>query len=115
MTNSMIYKVLRPAEWEALQTDGQTTGAPIDLADGYIHFSTATQLAETLAKHFVDASPLIVLGVEEAKAGAKLAWEPSRGGALFPHLYRPLEMEDVARFESIEIKDGLHVLPPWIL
>lgn len=91
----VIYKILRGPEWAALQEEGRTRGAPADLADGYVHFSTGTQLAETLAKHFTRQSGLILLACEADALGDALRWEPSRGGVLFPHLYRALEMGDL--------------------
>lgn len=91
-----IYKVLRAPEWEALERDGETPGAPVDLADGFVHLSTAPQLAETLARHFSGEDGLQLLALEAAPLGTDLRWEPSRDGALFPHLYRPLRMADIA-------------------
>lgn len=92
----MIYKVLRAAEWEALQRQGETAGASVDLADGYIHFSTADQLPGTLARHFAGEAGLYLIACDPAALSPDLRWEPARGGALFPHLYRPLRMMDVA-------------------
>ena len=92
----LIYKIFRPSEWEALRADGTTQGAPIDLADGFIHFSTEDQVRETVALHFQDAGDLVLAAVEEDALGEDLRWEPSRGGALFPHLFRALSMSDVA-------------------
>ena len=90
----LIYKIFRPSEWASLQATGHSAGAPIDLADGYIHFSTAAQLEMTLAKHFRDEGNLVLLACEtEAMNG--LRWEPARGGDLFPHLYRELRLSDV--------------------
>jgi uncharacterized protein (DUF952 family) len=91
----LIYKVLREAEWAELEALGATEGAPVDRADGFVHFSTAEQLAETLARHFAGETGLVLLAVEADVAGPALAWEPSRGGALFPHLYRPLARAEV--------------------
>lgn len=91
-----IYKIFRAPEWQALMEAGETDGAPVDLADGYIHFSTAAQVAETAAKHFAGESDLYVVAVPEASLGDALKWEPSRGGQLFPHLYRPLRLADLA-------------------
>ncbi len=68
---------------------------PVDLADGFVHFSTATQAAETAAKHFAGEDGLVLLALEAEALGGALKWEPSRGGALFPHLYRALRLEDV--------------------
>lgn len=86
-----IYKILGRAEWDAALAQGRYDGSAVDLADGYIHFSTARQAAETARKHFTGLSDLIVLEVEADDLGAAIRWEPSRGGDLFPHLYAPLE------------------------
>ncbi|WP_333586658.1 DUF952 domain-containing protein [Phenylobacterium sp.] len=88
-----IYKILSQAEWAGAQAAGRFEGSAVDLADGYIHFSTAAQAQETAAKHFAGQSDLVVLEIEaDDLAGADLRWEPSRGGALFPHLYEPLDV-----------------------
>lgn len=92
----MIYKILRLGEWAALQANGSTGGAPVDLADGFVHFSTGPQLAETLSRHFADEHDLMLLACDSARLGAELRWEPSRRDELFPHLYRPLRHEDIA-------------------
>ena len=110
----MIYKILRSAEWAALVHAGETRGAPVDLADGYIHFSTAEQLAETAAKHFAGATGLWVLAVA-ADGLDSLKWEPSRGGALFPHLYRPLRLTDVLWARRIAPGPDGHILPEGIV
>jgi uncharacterized protein (DUF952 family) len=91
----LIYKVLRAAEWDELEARGATPGAPVDVADGFVHFSTAEQLPGTLARHFAGETGLMLLAVDAGAAGPALAWEPSRGGARFPHLYRPLALSDV--------------------
>jgi uncharacterized protein (DUF952 family) len=91
----LIYKILRAEEQAEFERAGETRGAPVDLADGYIHFSTAAQVAETLARHFVGERGLWLLAVDADAAGDAIVWEPSRGGALFPHLYRPLVRADV--------------------
>ena len=96
-----ILKVLRPAEWVDLLTQSETQGAPIDISDGYIHFSTPPQAVETVAKHFQGESDLWVLTFDAETLGPKLKWEPSRGGALFPHLYDNLKLADV------------HLARPW--
>jgi len=87
---SRIYKILDRAEWAAAQAAGRFDGSAVDLADGYIHFSTAVQAQATAAKWFRGRGDLIVLEVE-ADDLPDLKWEPARGGDLFPHLYRPLE------------------------
>ncbi len=84
----LIYKIFRAAEWAAFRAAGETRGAPIDVADGYIHFSTAEQAAETAAKHFAGEDGLVLVALDSHALGGDLQWEPSRGGALFPHLYR---------------------------
>jgi uncharacterized protein (DUF952 family) len=86
-----IYKILRRADWAAAEAAGRFTGSPVDLADGFIHFSTAAQAPETARRHFAGQADLVVLEVEAADLGAALRWEPSRGGDLFPHLYGALQ------------------------
>lgn len=86
----MIYKICEQALWRQAQQDGRLRGSTADVRDGFIHFSTAAQLAGTAAKHFAGASDLVLLAVEAEALGAALKWEPSRGGELFPHLYAPL-------------------------
>lgn len=91
----LIYKILRAPEWQLMQSQGWTQGAPVDLADGYIHFSTAEQLPGTLSRHFAAETGLMLLGCEADTLTGDLRWEPSRNGALFPHLYRALRMADI--------------------
>lgn len=88
----MIYKILRQSEYQAACRSGVFTGSPIDVADGFIHFSTADQVAETAAKHFAGQPNLVLLAVQAESLGDDLRWETSRGGALFPHLYAALPM-----------------------
>ena len=107
----LIYKIFRANEWAALQADGETLGAPIDVADGYIHFSTAEQAAETAAKHFAEVGGLLLVAVETDAVGDDLEWEVSRGDALFPHLYRALHMSDVVWSKPMPFVDGKHKLP----
>ncbi|TBN43710.1 DUF952 domain-containing protein [Paracoccus subflavus] len=92
----MIYKILRHPEWSQFQSDGQTHGAPVDRVDGFVHFSTALQLGETLRRHFSKEGDLVLLACRDADLGEALRWERSRGGDLFPHLYRALTMDDIA-------------------
>lgn len=106
-----IYKILRAEEWAALDAAGQTNGAPVDLADGYIHFSTAAQAPETAAKHFAGADGLVIAAVDGDRLGEDLRWEPSRGGQLFPHLYRALRRDDVAWHAPLPLREGAHVFP----
>ncbi|MGE0061031.1 MAG: DUF952 domain-containing protein [Xanthobacteraceae bacterium] len=108
-----IYKICPAPLWRAAEQAGVFTGAPVDIADGYIHFSTAAQAAETAAKHFAGQSDLLLVSVDTAKLGDKLKWEPSRGGALFPHLYAPLTLAAVTKVEPLPLgPDGRHVFPP---
>ena len=107
----LIYKIFRAEEWAALQAEGQTLGAPIDLADGFIHFSDASTVRETAAKHFAGAEGLVLAAVE-ADAMDALKWEVSRGGALFPHLYRALRRDEVVWVHDLPLDpDGLHQFP----
>lgn len=90
-----ILKVLRRDEWQSLLLLGETNGAPIDSADGYIHFSTPEQVDETVARHFAGEEVLWLLTMDAERYGSELVFEPSRGGQLFPHLYAPLRLSDV--------------------
>jgi uncharacterized protein (DUF952 family) len=101
----LIYKVFRPAEWAELDAAGETPGSPADRADGFVHFSTAEQLPGTLARHFAGETGLILAAVDTDLVGHALRWEPSRGGALFPHLHRPLKRADL--LWSRPLADGL--------
>lgn len=107
----LIFKIFRADEWAALRAKGETAGAPVDIADGFVHFSTADQAAETAAKHFAGEENLFLLGLEADQLGDALKWEPSRGGALFPHLYRALRLEDVAWAQPLPLEDGTHQFP----
>ncbi|ARE83936.1 conserved hypothetical protein [Roseovarius sp. EC-HK134] len=107
----MIYKILRGPEWAQLRAAGESAGAPVDLADGYVHFSTAEQAAETAAKHFAGAEGLMLVAVAVDRLGEALKWEVSRGGALFPHLYREMRLSDVAWAQPLPLVDGVHQFP----
>lgn len=107
----LIFKIFRRPEWNALVAAGETAGAPVDLADGYIHFSTAAQVAETAARHFAAESDLVLVAVDVERLGDALRWEPSRGGALFPHLYRRLTMDDVVWDKSLPLGATGHIFP----
>ena len=107
MPDTIAYKVLLPDQLATLEHDGVFAGAPVDLADGYIHMSTAVQLAETIAKHFVGKTDLQIVEVDLEALGDALKWEPSRGGALFPHLYAPLSLDTVIAYGPLEFdEDG---------
>ncbi|MEZ2407788.1 DUF952 domain-containing protein [Bosea sp. RCC_152_1] len=108
----LIYKICPAALWREAEEKGRFEGAPVDLADGYIHFSTGTQLAETAAKHFAGQDGLLLIAVEDSRLGTALRYEPSRGGALFPHLYGPLDPKAVRWVMPLPLKnDGSHALP----
>lgn len=110
----LIYKIFRAPEWAALRRDHTTTGAPVDLADGFIHFSTREQAPETAARHFANADDLILAAIESDDLGDALKWEPSRGGALFPHLYRALALSDVRWAQPLPLVNGQHQFPPGL-
>ncbi|CAN5887953.1 DUF952 domain-containing protein [soil metagenome] len=106
-----IYKILSRAEWAAAQTAGSFLGSAVDLADGFIHFSTGAQAAETARRYFKDLTGLVVLEVEADDLGGALRWEPSRGGDLFPHLYDVLAPAQVRAVTEAPLGlDGVPVL-----
>ena len=107
----LIFKIFRADEWATLRRNGETAGAPIDVTDGYVHFSTAAQAAETAAKHFSGEEGLMLLAVDAEAAGTALKWEPSRNDDLFPHLYRALKLEDVVWAQPLPLADGVHQFP----
>jgi uncharacterized protein (DUF952 family) len=112
---SEIYKVLRVGEWEAFSTADAFAGSADDLRDGFVHLSTGEQLRATVEKHFADEDYLVLLAVDAEALGEKLKWEPSRGGALFPHLYGALPMSAVLRFTSVQRdEEDEPVFPPEI-
>jgi uncharacterized protein (DUF952 family) len=90
-----IYKICERAEWHAAEAAGQFRGSAVDVRDGFIHFSSAAQVAETAAKHFAQQTDLMLVAVDGDALGGELKWEPSRGGALFPHLYAALPLSAV--------------------
>lgn len=111
----LILKIFRRPEWDAFRAAGVTHGAPVDMADGFIHFSTPTQVGETAARHFAEESDLVLVAVSVEPLGADLKWEPSRGGALFPHLYRPLRLSDVVWDKSLPLGATGHIFPEGVL
>ena len=110
-----IYKIFRADEWAAFQAAGVTDGAPIDLADGYIHMSTSAQVAETVAKHFAGEDGLVLLALDADTLGETLKWEVSRGGAEFPHLYRALRMDDILWHKPLPVGPDGHIFPDGVL
>ncbi|MFN4098401.1 MAG: DUF952 domain-containing protein [Pararhodobacter sp.] len=111
----LVYKIFRRSEWDDFATAGQTLGAPVDLADGYIHMSTSQQVVETVAKHFGRESDLVLVAIETDRLGEALKWEPSRGGALFPHLYRPMTQADVVWDKSLPLGAAGHIFPEGVV
>ena len=105
---AIIYKIFRASEYAEFLAAGRTQGAPIDLEDGYIHFSTGDQVEVTASKYFMNEDGLKLLAVESDQVESDLRWEPSRGGALFPHLYRELRAEDVLFVRDLPFEDGRH-------
>jgi uncharacterized protein (DUF952 family) len=108
-----IYKICPRVLWNVAEAAGRFDGAPVDLADGYIHFSTATQVAETAARHFKGQDDLVLVAIDPgALDPAALRWEPSRGGHLFPHLYGSLPLAAVAWVKPLPLGlDGAHRFP----
>ncbi len=107
-----IYKITTPRAWAEAEAAGRFDGADIDRRDGYIHFSTAAQLAETAARHFAGRDDLLLVAVDATALGAALRWEPSRGGDLFPHLYAALPLTAVLWTRPMPLgADGRHLLP----
>lgn len=94
---STAFKILTAGQWAQFEADGVFHGAPVDLADGYIHLSTADQVQGTLDKHFAGQAGLVIVEVDLEMLGDDIHWEVSRGGALFPHLYGPLPTTAVIR------------------
>jgi uncharacterized protein (DUF952 family) len=107
----IIYKILRAPEWADLQSLGATAGAPIDIADGYIHFSTKEQAAETASKHFAGVDGLILVAFETDTITGPLKWEKSRNDDLFPHLYGPLTLSDAVWHAEMPWNGTHHVMP----
>jgi len=106
------YKVLTADQMATLEQDGTFAGAPVDVADGYIHLSTAAQLTETVDRHFPDQTDLHIAAVDLGSFGGSLKWEESRGGQLFPHLYGPLLLETVIAYGPLDRDDDGKVKLP---
>jgi uncharacterized protein (DUF952 family) len=102
---SRIYKLLERSAWLQAVSEGSYAGSSVDLADGFIHFSTAAQVAETARRHFHGVGDLVLLAVDSEALGAPVTWEPSRGGALFPHLYGVLPIRAVVGVRAVDL-DG---------
>ncbi|MBB6260517.1 uncharacterized protein (DUF952 family) [Paenochrobactrum gallinarii] len=112
MSSKIIYKIVPQQMWQEAQKTGIFTGAPIDIEDGYIHFSTADQVKATAAKHFAGQNDLLLVAVDAALLGHELKYEVSRGGALFPHLYANLDLQYVQSVVALPLgEDGVHLFP----
>jgi uncharacterized protein (DUF952 family) len=108
----LIYKISPRQAWREAEDAGVFTGAPIDIQDGYIHFSAAHQVRETAARHFAGMTDLVLVAIEADALGDALRWEASRGGDLFPHLYAPLSTKIVSHIFDMPLQvDGSHLLP----
>lgn len=112
MTDRIIFHMCRSEEWESARSAGSYPGSSQDAADGFIHFSTGSQVEESAAKHRAGQDGLVLLTVDAARLGDALKWEPSRGGQLFPHLYGPLPVTAVLRADPLPLgPDGRHIFP----
>lgn len=110
-----IYKIVTAAQWAQAEKAKLFAGAPIDIADGYIHLSTAAQVRETAAKHFSGQPGLMLVAIDTSALSHPLKWEVSRGGALFPHLYGPLSMQAVVSVCQLPLgANGQHLFPSEI-
>jgi uncharacterized protein (DUF952 family) len=107
----LIYKICPAPLWAEAEADGRFLGAPVDVADGYIHFSTAEQVRETARRHFAGQDGLLLIAVDDAKLGPALRYEPSRGGALFPHLHGTLDPACVRWIVPLPLGPQGHVFP----
>lgn len=106
-----IYKICPVSAWREAEREGVYRGSAEDLRDGFIHFSTAAQVAETARKHFTGQSDLLLIAVDADALGEALRFEPSRGGDLFPHLYGTLSPTAAIEVKELAVKDGTHALP----
>lgn len=111
-TAQHIYHLAAAADWQAAQADGRYGGSPDDIRDGFMHFSTGMQVAESAARHRAGRTDQILLCVRSDALGRDLRWEPSRDGQLFPHLYTPLDVTSVMSAVPLPLgSDGRHVFP----
>jgi uncharacterized protein (DUF952 family) len=111
-----IYKICTAAEWREAEQAGAYRGSAVDHKDGFIHFSTAEQAAETAAKWFAGLPDLVLVAINAEALGEKVKWERSRGGALFPHFYGELPLTAVRRVDPLPLDAaGRHVFPAGLL
>ena len=112
---TLVYKIAPAALWREAEAAGSFRGAPVDLADGFIHFSAADQLRETASRHFAGQGDLLLIAVEAEGRGPARRGAPAGGGALFPHLYGPLERGAVRAVHPLPLgPDGSHLFPPGL-
>jgi uncharacterized protein (DUF952 family) len=109
--DATIYKISPAGLWHEAERAGEFAGAPVDHADGFIHFSTAAQVRETAARHFAGQTDLVLVAVDAQALGPALRYEPSRGGALFPHLYGTLPLSAVRWVKPLPPGREGHVFP----
>jgi uncharacterized protein (DUF952 family) len=109
----LLYKILSAAEWRDATARGLFEGSAVDLKDGFIHLSAAHQVRETAARHFAGREGLVLVSFPE-EALAKLRWEPSRGGDLFPHVYGAIETRLASGVHPLPLENGAHLFPPGI-
>jgi uncharacterized protein (DUF952 family) len=108
----IIYKICIRSLWREAEASGRFDGAPIDVQDGYLHFSTVSQVHETAARHFAGQNDLLLIAIDAEQLGQNLRYEPSRGGDLFPHLYAPLPLSAVLWTRPLDLgADGRHIFP----
>lgn len=107
----MIYKIFRISEWDELVAKGETQGAPIDIQDGFVHFSTKDQVEETAAKHFASSTDLVLAALDANSLGPDLKWEKSRNDDDFPHLYRLLKHNDIIWMKPLPWNGTAHDFP----
>lgn len=108
---TLIYKICPASLWAEAERERRFAGAPVDLADGYIHFSTAEQVSETARRHFAGQDALLLVAVDADRLGPALRYETSRGGALFPHLHAPLDLAAVRWVAPLPLGPQGHVFP----
>jgi uncharacterized protein (DUF952 family) len=107
----LIFKILTAEQWQQFEHDGTFEGAPVDRTDGFVHFSTAAQVRETAAKHFGGQAGLMLVACDTDSLDDALRWEPSRGGDLFPHLYREMLLAEVLWAKPLPLAPGGHDFP----
>ncbi len=111
----VFYKILPRKVWDRARAEGSFSGSGIDLVDGYIHLSTLAQVRETAARHFAGVDDLVLVAVPEQAVAAHLKWEPSRGGALFPHVYGTIDPQQVSWVKDLPWTGTAHDFPEGLL